>query len=91
MGPMGVYRHLCEGDQRNGDAAYDQARKYPFVLDSTSASTRSKPAGQTRESGAANLNAPCSSWGGWIINGQDPFGAMFSSGQQRGMSNPKND
>ncbi len=83
MGPMGVYRIFDEGDHKQmGDGGMmTKAPHIPvscwnfyFNVDSI------KEAVKRVESGGGKvLNGPMQvPGGGWIINGQDPQGAMFS-------------
>jgi hypothetical protein len=83
MGPMGLYRVFDQGDHNQmGDGGImAKAPHIPvscwnfyFCVDSI------KAAIQRVESGGGKvLNGPVQvPGGGWIINGQDPQGAMFS-------------
>ena len=83
MGPMGVYRIFDEGDHKQmGDGGMmTKAPNIPvscwnfyFSVDSIGRAIESVKAG-----GGKVLNGPMQVPGGaWIINGQDPQGAMFS-------------
>ncbi len=83
MGPMGVYRIFDEGDHKQmGDGGMmTKAPHIPvscwnfyFHVDSIGAAVERVKAG-----GGKVLNGPMEVPGGaWIINGQDPQGAMFS-------------
>jgi predicted enzyme related to lactoylglutathione lyase len=82
MGPMGVYRIFDEGDHKEmGDGGMmTKAPHVPvscwnfyFHVDSIGAAINRVNAG-----GGKVLNGPMQVPGGaWIINGQDPQGAMF--------------
>jgi hypothetical protein len=83
MGQMGPYRIFDQGDhQQMGDGGMmTKAPQIPvscwnfyFAVDSI------KAAAQRVESGGGKvINGPMQvPGGGWIINGQDPLGAMFS-------------
>ncbi|MGO9336277.1 MAG: VOC family protein [Terracidiphilus sp.] len=83
MGPMGLYRLFDEGDhkQMGSGGMMNKAPQIPvscwtfyFSVDSI------KAAVQRVESGGGKVvNGPMQvPGGGWIINGQDPQGAMFS-------------
>jgi uncharacterized protein len=83
MGPMGLYRLFDEGDHKQmGDGGMmNKAPHIPvscwgfyFCVDAI------KAAVQRVESGGGKvINGPMQvPGGGWIINGQDPQGAMFS-------------
>jgi uncharacterized protein len=83
MGPMGVYRLFDEGDHKQmGDGGMmNKAPHIPvscwgfyFCVDSIREAVERVNAG-----GGKVLNGPMQvPGGGWIINGQDPQGAMFS-------------
>jgi hypothetical protein len=83
MGPMGVYRIFDEGDHKEmGDGGMMiKAPHIPvscwnfyFNVDSINGAVKRVEAG-----GGKVLNGPMQvPGGGWIINGQDPQGAMFS-------------
>jgi hypothetical protein len=83
MGPMGIYRIFDEGDNKPmGDGGMmNKAPHIPvscwnfyFNVDSIGAAVDRVKAG-----GGQVLNGPMQVPGGsWIINGQDPTGAMFS-------------
>jgi len=83
MGPMGIYRIFDEGDHKEmGDGGMmDKAPNIPvscwsfyFNVESIGAAVERVKAG-----GSKVLNGPMQVPGGaWIINGQDPQGAMFS-------------
>ena len=83
MGPMGVYRIFDEGDHKQmGDGGMMtkgphvpvSCWNFYFQVDSIKAAVKRVEAG-----GGKVLNGPMQvPGGGWIINGQDPFGAMFS-------------
>ena len=83
MGSMGIYRLFDEGDHKEmGDGGMmTKAPHIPvscwnfyFMVDSIKAAVERVNAG-----GGKVLNGPMQvPGGGWIINGQDPQGAMFS-------------
>jgi hypothetical protein len=83
MGPMGLYRIFDEGDHKQmGDGGMmGKAPHIPvscwnfyFCVDSISEAVKRVEAG-----GGKTLYGPAQvPGGGWIINGQDPQGAMFS-------------
>ena len=83
MGPMGVYRIFDEGDHKEmGDGGMmTKAPQIPiscwnfyFNVDSINAAVKRVESG-----GGKIMNGPMQvPGGGWIINGQDPQGAMFS-------------
>ena len=83
MGPMGLYRLFDEGDQKPmGDGGMmNKAPHMPvsswgfyFCVDAIKAAVKRVETG-----GGKVLNGPTQvPGGGWIINGQDPQGAMFS-------------
>ncbi len=83
MGPMGIYRIFDQGDNKPmGDGGMmTKAPHIPvacwnfyFSVDSIGAAIERVNAG-----GGKVLNGPHEVPGGsWIINGQDPQGAMFS-------------
>jgi predicted enzyme related to lactoylglutathione lyase len=83
MGPMGIYRLFDQGDHKEmGDGGMmTKAPHIPvscwnfyFNVDSIKAAVERVEAG-----GGKVLNGPMQvPGGGWIINGQDPQGAMFS-------------
>jgi predicted enzyme related to lactoylglutathione lyase len=83
MGPMGVYRIFDEGDHKQmGDGGMmTKAAHIPtsgwnfyFHVDSIHAAI-----GRVNAGGGKVLNGPTQvPGGGWIIQGQDPQGAMFS-------------
>ena len=83
MGPMGVYRIFDEGEHRQmGDGGMMtrpphipvSCWNFYFHVDSIGAAAERVKAG-----GGKILNGPMEVPGGdWIINGQDPQGAMFS-------------
>jgi predicted enzyme related to lactoylglutathione lyase len=83
MGPMGLYRIFDEGDHKQmgdggmmGKAPHIPVSSWAFYFHVDSI----KAAIQRVESGGGKvLNGPMQVPGGaWIINGQDPQGAMFS-------------
>lgn len=83
MGPMGIYRLFDQGDHKEmGDGG--MMNKAPYIpmpcwnfyfnVDSIGAA-----AARVKAGGGSVLNGPMQVPGGsWIINGQDPQGAMFS-------------
>jgi hypothetical protein len=83
MGPMGVYRIFDEGDHKQmGDGGMmNKPPQIPlacwnfyFCVDAIGAAIKRVEAG-----GGKVLNGPQQvPGGGWIIQGQDPQGAMFS-------------
>ncbi len=83
MGPMGLYRIFDEGDHKQmGDGGMmTKAPHIPvscwnfyFAVDSIKAAVQ-----RVQSGGGKVLNGPMQvPGGGWIINGQDPQGAMFS-------------
>jgi predicted enzyme related to lactoylglutathione lyase len=83
MGPMGLYRIFDEGDHKEmGDGGMMNkpehipvaAWTFYFSVDSIKAAVERVNAG-----GGKVLNGPIQvPGGGWIINGQDPQGGMFS-------------
>jgi hypothetical protein len=83
MGPMGTYRIFDEGDhQQMGDGGMmTKAPNIPvsswnfyFNVDSINAAI-----GRVKSGGGKIINGPTQvPGGGWIIQGQDPQGAMFS-------------
>ena len=83
MGPMGLYRLFDEGDHKEmGDGGMmNKAPQIPvscwnfyFQVDSINAAVKRVESG-----GGKVLNGPTQvPGGGWIIQGQDPLGAMFS-------------
>ena len=83
MGPMGVYRLFDEGDHKpmgDGGMMTRPANipvscwNFYFQVDSINAAAQRVKAG-----GGSVLNGPMQvPGGGWIINAQDPQGAMFS-------------
>ncbi|HEY3707357.1 MAG TPA: VOC family protein [Terracidiphilus sp.] len=83
MGPMGIYRLFDEGDNKPmGDGGMmTKAPHIPvscwnfyFCVESIGAAVQRVNAG-----GGKVLNGPMQvPGGGWIINGQDPLGAMFA-------------
>lgn len=83
MGQMGVYRIFDEGEQKEmGDGGMmTRPPQVPisywnfyFNVDSIGAAVE-----RVKDGGGKILNGPMQVPGGsWIINGQDPFGAMFS-------------
>ena len=83
MGPMGSYRIFDEGEHKQmGDGGMMtkpphipvSCWNFYFCVDSIGAATERVKAG-----GGKVLNGPIQvPGGGWIINGQDPQGAMFS-------------
>jgi hypothetical protein len=83
MGPMGIYRIFDEGDHKEmGDGGMmTKAPHIPvscwnfyFSVDSINAAAKRIESG-----GGKIVNGPMQvPGGGWIINGQDPQGAMFS-------------
>ncbi len=83
MGPMGTYRLFDEGDQKPmGDGGMmtkpphipNSCWGFYFSVDSIKSAVARVEAG-----GGKVLNGPMQvPGGGWIINGQDPQGAMFS-------------
>ena len=83
MGPMGVYRIFDEGDHKQmGDGgmmtkASADSRLMLELLLQRRLDRRSRRTCQA--GGGKVLNGPMQvPGGGWIINGQDPQGAMFS-------------
>jgi predicted enzyme related to lactoylglutathione lyase len=83
MGPMGLYRLFDEGDNKQYGAGGIMTRppnvpvscwNFYICVESVSAAAKRVEAG-----GGKVLNGPMQvPGGGWIINGQDPQGAMFS-------------
>ena len=83
MGPMGLYRLFDEGDHKEmGDGGMmNKAPQMPvscwgfyFCVESIKAAVKRVESG-----GGTVINGPMQvPGGGWIINGQDPQGAMFS-------------
>ena len=83
MGPMGLYRLFDEGDQKpmgdggmmlKGPHQPVAAWNFYFCVDAIRAAVQRVEAG-----GGKVLNGPMQvPGGGWVIQGQDPQGAMFS-------------
>jgi predicted enzyme related to lactoylglutathione lyase len=79
MGPMGAYRLFKLGDVQSGGMMTDANAPHPYwaiyfrVDDIDAAAGRIKAAGGTIAFGPSEVPG-----GGWIINGVDPQGAMFS-------------
>jgi predicted enzyme related to lactoylglutathione lyase len=83
MGPMGIYRLFDEGDHKEMGSGGMMAKApqipvscwtFYFNVDSLKAAIERVIAG-----GGKVINGPMQvPGGGWIIQGQDPLGAMFS-------------
>ena len=83
MGPMGLYRIFDEGDHKQmGDGGMMikgpqipvPSWTFYFSVDSIKAAVE-----RVQSGGGTVVNGPMQvPGGGWIINGQDPLGAMFS-------------